>query len=79
MEPTEPQQTEGEGTVEDVDTGIVHCGECLWWACNPTGADKGHCHRYAPTDNTNWATTSRTDFCGDAKLKLDPPTPAKMY
>ena len=29
MEPTEPQQTEGEGTVEDVDTGIVHCGECL--------------------------------------------------
>ena len=76
---TEKPSTVGEGPVE-VDTDIiVTCGECLWWA-SKEGADKGKCHRFAPTpDNFNWATTKRTDFCGDARLKPDPQTPIKAY
>ena len=75
-----PIDTPSEGDAQAaVDAYRVHCGECVWWASNRPGADKGHCHRYAPTDNTNWATTRRTDFCGDAKLKLDPPTPIQVY
>ena len=75
--PPTDKPSEGEGV--DADTGIVHCVECLWWASDE-GADKGKCHRHAPRPgNFNWATTKRTDFCGDAKLKPDPPTPIECH
>ena len=57
---------------------IVTCGGCLWWVSDD-GADDGQCHRHAPRPgNCNWATTKRTDFCGDAEPTPDT-TPIKAY
>ena len=90
MNPTEPQQTtsppidtpsKGDAQPVDVETDLVHCVECLWWASDQ-GADKGKCHRHAPRPgNFGWATTKRTDFCGDAKPKPDttPLPPINIY
>ena len=68
---------EGPGPV-DVDTHLVFCGGCLWWASDE-GADKGKCHRHAPRPgNFGWATTKRDDFCGESDPKPDT-TPIAMH
>ena len=62
----------------------VTCGGCLWWKRDEggQGGDKGKCHRYAPRATTGcleaaWATTERTDYCGEAVPQPDT-TPIEM-
>ena len=58
MKPTEQPETtsppidtpsKGDAQPVDVETDVVHCVECLWWASDES-ADKGKCHRHAPRD-----------------------------
>ena len=67
--PIDTPTEEADAQQAAVDAHRVHCEECVWWT-GADGADKGKCHRHAPRPGTiNWATTGRTDFCGDAKPK----------
>ena len=91
MKPTEQPETtsppidtpsEADAQQAAVDAYVVHCEECVWWLSDDD-TDEGKCHRHAPRPTTSrpgvgWATTKRTDFCGDAELKPDPLTPMKM-
>ena len=75
--------SEGDAQQAAVDAYLVHCEECVWWVSGEN-ADEGKCHRYAPRPTTKrpgvvWPTTGSADFCGESKLKPDPPTPMKMY
>ena len=78
-----PIETPSEGDADAqqaaVDAYRVHCHECVWWT-GADGADKGKCHRHAPRPGTiSWATTKRTDFCGECELKPGVPTPVEIF